>query len=236
MAARGLISFDAAGTLIQVARPVAQTYAQFAREHGVVVCESALKAAFRNTWNKLPPPLLPEGLPSEDDDRSWWQKLIELVFTTALGASLPNDVLSSLFASLYQHYARPEAWTVYDDVFPALDQLAPKFDLCVLSNFDRRLLSILEGHDLIHPFATIIISSEIGASKPHPRMFAAAQQRMSAAPNNSLHIGDDARNDVEGARTAGWHAAQVLRPQTTLLTIAEKVFSGAYSGLMPGRR
>jgi len=234
MAARGLISFDAAGTLIQVARPVAQTYAEFARIHGVIVAEPALKAAFRTTWSQLPPPLFPEGQSSEDDDRSWWQKLVERVFTTALGSPLPLDVLSPLFVSLYQHYAKPEAWTIYDDVFPALDRLNAEFDLCVLSNFDRRLLSILEGHDLIRPFAAIIISSEVGASKPHPRMFATAQQRMCASPMRSLHIGDDTQNDVIGAQNAGWHAAQVQRPQATLLTIAEKVFSGAYSGLMRG--
>ena len=232
MATRGLISFDAAGTLIQVARPVAQTYAAFARDHGVIVDEPALKAAFRTTWSQFPPPLFPEGQSSEDDDRSWWQELVRQVFTSALGSPLPPDVLSPLFASLYQHYAKPEAWIVFDDVCLALDRLAPKFDLCILSNFDRRLLSILEGHDLIRPFAFIIISSEVGVSKPHQRMFAAAQQRMSAAPNSSLHIGDDARNDVEGAQAAGWHAVLVQRPQTTLLTIAEKVFSGAYSGLM----
>jgi putative hydrolase of the HAD superfamily len=232
MTARGLISFDAAGTLIQVARPVAQTYAEFARDHGVIVNESALKAAFRSAWSKLPPPLFPEGQSSDDDDRSWWRNLVEQVFTMAFGSSLPPDVLSPLFSSLYQHYAKPEAWTVYDDVFPALDRLASKFDLCVLSNFDRRLLSILEGHDLIRPFAAVIISSEVGAYKPHARMFATAQQRMSATPMSSLHIGDDTQNDVVGAQNAGWHAAQVQRPQTTLLTIAEKVFSGAYSGLM----
>jgi putative hydrolase of the HAD superfamily len=50
MAARGLISFDAAGTLIQVARPVATTYAEFARTHGISVSEFALKTAFRVVW------------------------------------------------------------------------------------------------------------------------------------------------------------------------------------------
>jgi putative hydrolase of the HAD superfamily len=230
---RGLISLDAAGTLIQVSKPVSQTYAEFARRHAIIVQESSLKAGFRSAWAQQQPPLHPEGQASPDDDRSWWQQLVQRVFTQALGFPLPTDLLVPLFTDLYQHYAQPEAWAVFDDVFPALHRLAPAFDLCVLSNFDRRLLTILDGHGLLRPFAAILMSSEVGAAKPHPRMFAAALQKMNARPESTLHIGDDPGNDLEGARAAGWHAAWIQRPQSTLITITEKVFSGAYSGLMP---
>jgi len=236
MAARGLISFDAAGTLIQVARPVATTYAEFAQDHGISVNESSLKDAFRAAWSQFPPPLHPDGKPSPDDDRSWWQELVRQVFATALGSPLPAEVLSPLFDALYQHYAKPESWIVYEDVFPALNLLSGNFDLCVLSNFDRRLTSILDGHDLIRYFGAVIISSEVGAAKPHPRMFATALKTMGAEPAASLHIGDDLHNDIEGAQTAGWHAFLVQRPHANLLTLAEKVLSGAYSGLQDGRR
>jgi putative hydrolase of the HAD superfamily len=234
MAARGLISFDAAGTLIQVARPVATTYTESARAHGISVSESALKTAFRAVWNNLPPPLFPDGQSSPDDDRSWWQELVRQVFATALGSPLPDEELPPLFDALYQHYAKPESWVVYEDVFPALNLLREHFELCVLSNFDRRLFSILGGHDLTRHFGAIIISSEIGASKPHPRMFATALKTMNAEPAACLHVGDDLRNDIEGAQAAGWHAFLVQRPHASLLTLAEKVLSGAYSGLQDG--
>ena len=236
MAARGLISFDAAGTLIQVSKPVATTYAEFAQDHGISVNESSLKVAFREAWSRFTPPLHPDGKPSPDDDRAWWQELVRQVFATALGYPMPTEVFSSLFDALYQHYAKPESWIVYDDVFPALALLRENFDLCVLSNFDRRLFSILEGHDLIYPFGAVIISSEVGAAKPHPRMFATALKTMGAQFSSSLHVGDDVRNDIEGAQTAGWHAFLVQRPQASLLTLAEKVLSGAYSGLQDDRR
>ncbi len=234
MATRGLISFDAAGTLIQVARPVATTYAEFARTHGISVSESTLKNAFRVVWNKLPPPLFPDSQSSPDDDLSWWQELVRQVFAIALDSPLPDKDLFPLFDALYQHYAKPESWIVYEDVLPALNLLRENFDLCVLSNFDRRLFSILGGHDLTRHFRAIIISSEVGASKPHPRMFATALKTMSAESAASLHVGDDMCNDIEGAQAAGWHAFLVQRPHTNLLTLAEKVLSGAYSGLQDG--
>lgn len=236
MPTRGLISFDAAGTLIGVSRPVAATYADFAQQYGVIVNETRLKAAFRNTWQKFLPPLHAEGSPPVDDDRSWWQELVRQVFLEATGSFLDSSVFPPLFDALYKHYAKPEAWRVYDDVFPALTRLRENYELCVLSNFDRRLFSILEGHNLLRPFGSIIISSEVGASKPHPRMFAAALLSMGGDPNQSLHVGDDLRNDVEGGRAAGWQTFLVHRPHANLFTLAEKVLSGAYSGLQGGRR
>lgn len=233
MAAHGLISFDAAGTLIQVARPVAATYAEIASAHGVSVTVEALKPAFRTAWSQLAAPLHPEGTPSADDDRSWWQELVRRVFAMSLGQPLDEEVLSPLFDELYLHYTKPEAWTVYDDVFPALNLLRGKFDLCVLSNFDRRLCSILDGHGLTPYFRAIIISSEVGASKPHPRMFAEAERRMNVSAAHILHTGDDERNDIQGAQKAGWKAWHVQRPQADLQILAEKVLSGAYSGLQP---
>ena len=236
MAARGLISFDAAGTLIQVARPVAETYATLARDHGVNVSPEALKPAFRSVWSQFPAPLHPKFHPPADDDRSWWLELVRRVFASALGGPLPEDVLSPLFDTLYQHYTQPGAWTMYDDVLPALIRLHGSFDLCVLSNFDRRLYSILEGHGLMCFFDAKFISSEVGASKPHPRMFAAVQNHFHLQPSSILHTGDDEINDLHGAKQAGWHAWHVRRPHANLLLLAEKVLSGAYSGLQPVRR
>ncbi|MES2597645.1 MAG: HAD-IA family hydrolase [Verrucomicrobiota bacterium] len=227
MAARGLISFDAAGTLIQVARPVAQTYAEIAGGHGVPVTAEALKPAFRTVWSQLPAPLHPEGTPAADDDRYWWKELVRRVFAAARGEPVDEEVLSPLFDELYQHYAKPEAWIVYDDVLPALNLLREDFDLCVLSNFDRRLYSILEGHGLTPYFKTIVISSEVGASKPHPRMFAEAERRMNANAAEILHTGDDEKNDLLGAQNAGWKAWHVQRPQADLQILAEKVLSGS---------
>ena len=211
-----LISFDAAGTLIRVREPVGETYAAHAARFGVAAGAEELMRAFRALWVREPPPLWPEGQVSPDDDRGWWRAFADQVFAEALGQPVERTVFEPLFDGLYRHYAQAEAWVVYEDVMPALETLAAEHELCVLSNFDRRLVSILEGHRLARFFRRIILSSEVGAAKPHPRMFETAQGHFSAQPAECLHVGDDERCDVVGAINNGWHAFGVNRPESGL--------------------
>ena len=223
--------FDAAGTLIRPYEPVGKTYAQFAYRHGIVVEPDDVMQAFRKAWKETQPPLHPEGLAADDDDRGWWQVLVGDVFCRVLGTPLEAGVLEALFRELYLHYAHAQAWSVFPDVVPALDNLARDHRLLVLSNFDRRLRSILAGHDLLRFFAKVIISSEVGAAKPHPRMFQSALALGECLPEEALHIGDDLKCDLAGAHGCGIHAFHVQRPENGLGALVQKVRAGAYSGL-----
>lgn len=226
-----VIFFDVAGTLIEPAVPVGHTYARFAAQHGIHATPEAVMQAFRTAWKATPPPLHLEGQGSVDDDRGWWKDLVEDVFARVLGAPLAVEVLEELFDALYAFYARADAWRVYDDVLPALQVLARQHRLLVLSNFDRRLHSILGGHDLTRFFDRIIVSSEVGAAKPHPRMFQAALAAAGCAPHECLHVGDDPKCDGTGAEQAEIHFFAVHRPESGLAALVQKVCSGAYSGL-----
>ena len=210
-----VIFLDAAGTLIQVQEPVAAVYQRIAQHHGVQVDGQALVWAFRSAWQECPPPL--HELPPVDDDRGWWRALVAKTFALAKGRPLDDLVLEPLFDELYQHYAQPRAWMVYDEVSSLLRQLHEAgHRLYVLSNFDKRLRAILNGHDLSRWFQGMIISSEVGASKPHRRIFEAAMNMAGARPEQCLHIGDDASADVAGAEALGIRALHVRRPETTL--------------------
>jgi putative hydrolase of the HAD superfamily len=223
MARLRVISFDAAGTLIHVREPVGETYAGFGRRHGVEASAAALKAAFKELWPQVPPPLHPEGQGAPDDDRSWWHDFASRVFAAALGQPVAEERFEPLFGDLYRHYARAEAWTVFEDVRPVLEELIGEYQLCVLSNFDRRLRNILHGHHLSPYFERVVLSSEVGASKPHARMFESVQQLFDAAPEECLHVGDDVECDVQGALRRGWQAYAVRRPEAGLEGLLEKV-------------
>ncbi|MFN7562738.1 MAG: HAD-IA family hydrolase [Prosthecobacter sp.] len=211
-----VIFLDAAGTLITPVESVGATYARIAAEHGVTVSGEALNQAFRAVWRGTPSPLHPEGCPPVDDDRSWWRQVASGTFTQALGRPLDDAVMEPLFNRLYAHYAQASAWRLYDEVRPALEALAGRFRLIVLSNFDRRLLSIFDGHGLMPLVEKIILSSEVGASKPHPRMFQAALQAAGVPASECLHVGDDPKCDVEGAELAGLRFFAVQRPENGL--------------------
>lgn len=223
--------FDAAGTLIHTAEPVGKTYAQHALRHGIVAEPEAVMQAFRMAWKETQPPLHEAGQPPADDDRGWWRGLVGDVFGRVLGAPLEESTLEVLFDELYVYYAQPQAWSVFEDVVPALDDLSQDHRLLVLSNFDRRLRSILAGHDLLRFFGQVIISSEVGAAKPHPRMFQAALAAAGCLPQEALHIGDDVKCDLSGAQSSGIHAFHVKRSESGLGALVQKVRSGAYSGL-----
>jgi putative hydrolase of the HAD superfamily len=207
-----VIFFDAAGTLIAPVESVGLTYSRIAAQVGVKAPSHELDVSFREAWRAHPPPLHPVGRPPLDDDRSWWREVAGQTFTKALGAPLPADVMDPLFEKLYAHYAEPAAWRLFDEVKPALHKLCLRHRLIVVSNFDRRLLKILSGHGLMDMFEKVILSSEVGASKPHPRIFQAALLAADEPAAACLHVGDDPKCDVEGAEMAGMRFFGVQRP------------------------
>ncbi|MDI1313614.1 HAD-IA family hydrolase [Prosthecobacter sp.] len=223
--------FDAAGTLMRPADRVGRTYAQHALLHGIVAEPEAIMQAFGRVWKDTEPPLHPAGQPAADDDRGWWRALVGEVFDRVLGAPLAESTLEALFGELYLYYAQPQAWSVFEDVVPALEDLSRDHRLLVLSNFDRRLHTILAGHGLLRFFEQVIISSEVGAAKPHPRMFQAALAAAGCLPEEALHIGDDVKCDLTGAQNCGIHAFHVKRPEAGLGELVQKVRFEGYSGL-----
>lgn len=231
-----VVFFDAAGTLFDIAEPVGITYARLAAKHGLSVNAAAMDHAFRSTWKELPAPLHPAGQPPEDDDRSWWRELVERSFEKVLDEPLAPDALDALFPTLYGHYSDARAWHLCDDVAPALEALHGQVRLFVLSNFDRRLHRILEGLGIAPYFERVIISSKVGAAKPHPRMFECALQHAGVAPHQCLHVGDEDDADILGAQAAGISAMRIRRPEVTLRDVVGKVLPEAHSRLHRARK
>jgi REG-2-like HAD superfamily hydrolase len=129
------------------------------------------------------------------DGRPFWRFIVE----ASTGCS--NE---GLFEELYQYYVRPEAWKVAPGAVAALSKLrAAGVRLAVVSNFDTRLRPILAALQVDTLFDSVVVSAEVGAEKPNPVIFEAALQDLGVRPSEVVHVGDDRRNDVWGARDAG---------------------------------
>ena len=228
------IFLDAAGTLFQVDQPVGQAYARVGAQHGVAADPGQLDAAFKAAWRGLPPPLHPEDRPPPDDDRSWWREVVRQTFSRATGHAMPPESFESLFDDLYSHYGSSSAWRLHDEAKDAVRELSRHSRLLVVSNFDRRLRGILEGLGIAGYFERLIISSEVGASKPHPRMFRAALAACGLPAEECLHVGDDQRADAAGARAAGIESFHISRPGVTLKTLVEKLASDDFPACICG--
>ncbi len=225
--------FDAAGTLIELVEPVGQVYSRLAATRGIDADPAALQAAFMRSWQQTPPPVHPAGGSSPDDDRSWWSGLVRRSFDCVTVEPLPETEFVTLFDDLYRYFAQASAWRLFDDVLPALQALEQRFELHLISNFDCRLLSILGGLRILPHFRTWTLSSVVGVSKPHPRIFERALAAASVAAEHAVYVGDEVETDVVGATAAGMHAWHVKRPGADLLDLTEKLRAADYSCLQP---
>ncbi|WP_254721968.1 HAD-IA family hydrolase [Kovacikia minuta] len=80
-----------------------------------------------------------------------------------------------------------------------------------MSNFDSRLYSVLQSLELANFFSSVTISSEAGAAKPDPQIFAIALQKHQCPPELAWHIGDSYEEDYQAARAAGLRGVWVKR-------------------------
>ena len=153
------VCFDAAGTLLHLAEPVARTYARVALAHGVAVDAQTIARrfpdAFAVAWS---------GPRMHGDGRPFWRHVV----TTCTGS---DD--TGLFEALYAHYAAPAAWRVEPGTVDALVQLrAWGCGVALLSNWDTRLGPLLDALDLSMHFDFIGVSGALGVEKPDARAFA----------------------------------------------------------------
>src|SRR5690242_10528005 len=122
----------------------------------------------------------------------------------------------ALFAELWAEFARPGVWQLFPEVKPVISKVANRYRLGVLSNFDSRLHTILADLGLAHFFEHVVVSSEVGAEKPSPRMFAEAVDRFDVLAEEVLHVGDEAEADWRGASAAGLRVFELRRPENSL--------------------
>jgi putative hydrolase of the HAD superfamily len=190
------VSFDVGGTLIEPWPSVGHVYAEIAAHHGLKsLSADQLNTRFKTAWR---------ARQSFGHSRNEWEELVTEVF----GGAIPPG----FFAELYDHFAQPTAWHIYEDVLPALDELASReTKLAVISNWDERLRPLLHALRLDGYFEAFAISFEVGFPKPSRVIFEHAADKLGVPAAAILHIGDSLEMDVEGATSAGFCAVQIHR-------------------------
>lgn len=106
-------------------------------------------------------------------------------------------------------YQERQRVVLYDDALPALAWLSARFRIVALTNGNADVHRVGIGHffhDAVNPVSA-------GAGKPDPRMFEAGALAAGVAPQQVLHIGDDAHLDGAGALAVGMQMAWVNRAQ-----------------------
>lgn len=208
-----VIFLDAVGTMFGVKGSVGEVYAQMAQQFGVTVPADRVNSAFYQSFKTTPPPVFPgkqlEEIPQCEFE--WWEAIARNTFQQVEVLDQFTD-FSAYFSQLYAHFSTTEPWTIYPDVLQALHHWQELgIELGVLSNFDSRLHSVLQALDLSSFFTSVTISTEVGAAKPDPQIFAVALDKHQCSANSAWHVGDSLQEDYHGARAAGLRAIWLQR-------------------------
>ena len=204
------IAFDAVGTLITPVPTAGEVYYQTARRFGSRLGSDEIARRFKQAFrdSERNDAAAAEGLrlvTSELRERERWRQVVAAVID-----DIPDTV--DCFDSLYSHFARPDSWRCFDDVPEVLARLETGgYRVAVASNFDRRLHEVCDGFPVLRKIGLRVISSEVGFRKPGRGFFDALVSQAGCDAEQVLMVGDDAANDVEGARQAGLGAVLINR-------------------------
>ncbi len=103
-----------------------------------------------------------------------------------------------------QQLSQGMSFTLFDDVLPTLKTLKEqKLILGLLTNLDRDMKPICRELGLEPYINFIVTSGEVGVDKPKPQIFLAALQRAGTNASEAVHVGDQYKLDVVGARGVG---------------------------------
>lgn len=197
---RGL-SFDLDGTLLDDSpwrEVILRTCHEIAVSHPALDAQRLVEANAA-VWERYFPEV----------ERSWFLGVLDGRSVTAeawrrtLAACGSDDPATAEFATETYLRNRHDALRLFDDAGELLRRLGPDLPLALITNgasdTQREAIAALgiERH-----FRVIVISGEVGITKPDPAIFDMAIDRLGVPRENVWHVGDNLHADVEGAHRA----------------------------------
>lgn len=101
-------------------------------------------------------------------------------------------------------------WPVFTETRPALERLARKCRLAIISNIDKDIIEKTKANIGVQ-FAITVTAQEAGAYKPTPKPFQIALKKLAAKPTDILHVSSGFRYDIPPAHRLGFRTAWVNR-------------------------
>lgn len=190
------VGFDYYETLAEVT--VAMRLAVFdllAAELGLSLAPGELGRRWMHQAADLSPRPFDGPVPGFESFRSRWEVRAEELVGD-FGVSGAGPVLARLYADLH---AKAQ---LYPDAAPLIERLRQRFPVGILSDADTDFLIASLARAELRVDA-VVCSQEVGSYKPHAAMFWSLCERLGAAPEEVVYVGDNPVTDIEGARRAG---------------------------------
>jgi putative hydrolase of the HAD superfamily len=115
--------------------------------------------------------------------------------------SFSDKAADALFEQYLQLYE--DSWALFPDVVPCLDRLA-SLPLGIITNGNsEQQRQKLRELGIIDCFDIIVVSEEVGTSKPDPQIFKHACKTAQKMPSSCFYVGDKLETDALAASAAG---------------------------------
>ncbi|MFI5303942.1 MAG: HAD-IA family hydrolase [Nitrospiria bacterium] len=206
-----VIFFDAAETLFKTRGSVGHIYLEIAKKYGSTSTKKAIDTAFFDVFKKEPPPNFPEScVPNERLalEKSWWYSVVKQVFIQV--GMFPG--FDDYFHEVYSVFKGSHGWELFPETVEVLTQLKRNgYQTGMITNFDSRVYDVNRALGIEPLIDSLTLSSEAGAPKPNPKIFAKAIETHHIQPKEAIHVGDSLTDDVRGAQNAGMQAVLIDR-------------------------
>ena len=192
------IFFDLDGTLVDYDASVEaafdEAYALVTRYHPKLE-----RAAFRRHFDGT----LLVSVVAEQRGESLYLSRLERFRQVLKRMGYPDEVLAQRLQDVYST-VRLTSLVLFSDAAPALDELAPAYHLGLITNGPGAVQRAeIQALDIGRYFRHILVSEEVGYSKPAPEIFWRALETAEIVPEEALFVGDTPETDIVGAQRAG---------------------------------
>ena len=131
-----------------------------------------------------------------------YRRYQDMILTEA-GVKADEELLLKIMHKVQQLF-EGVTFALYDDVLVTLERLkGRKLILGLLTNATKDMISIHRKLGLEPYLDFVVTSEEAGADKPKAPIFKAALQRAGVEASEAVHVGDQYKLDVAGARGVG---------------------------------
>jgi len=193
-------------------------YQQFCRRYGMDVNPAAFAQAVASAAQVLDEP--GEPVYSADLFVKYTRHIIE-----RMGGR--GDQLDACAREIYTEWAACQHFELYDEVPGVLRALATGGVRVGLISNSHRCLTSFQSHFELHGLiAGAVSASEHGFAKPHLSIFRTALDLVRVPASDAVMVGDNLRQDVEGALAAGMRAILLHRSDEAHPRERELVESG----------
>lgn len=189
---------------------------------GILGAWSAVVALVHETHPELAPETIEAGIAERtewfwsDPERERRGRLdlmrarLEIVGAVLERLERPHPALAERAAFVYTEY-REHSYRVAEGALDALERLRARLpSLALVTNgATAPQRAKIERFGLAPYFDHIQVEGEFGLGKPEPAVYRHVAERVGAAPERCLMVGDNFRCDVLGALAVGMHAAWV---------------------------